>query len=134
MSKRDENPFRQPLSDAEVRHIGGGAPMSPSETALAMLQKGSTRGMVKIYLRKQGLPEHEIKRIVDSAEKSQKIRARGKGLLSMVAGSILIVICVGLMFIRETVLNHLFLGMIAGGVLFAKGLFSAVFGMDSNEG
>lgn len=98
-----------------------------------MLRQGATEGMVRSHLRTQGLSEHEIERTVETASKSLNLRVRGKGVLAMVSGAILVVISGCLMFVGETVPRLLLFGLVTGGVLFAKGFFSAVSGVESSR-
>lgn len=121
-SRQLSNPLQLNRSSPEV------------ESALEMVSQGATKGMMRARLRQQGLRDNAIEQAIQIAISNSKLKARGKGAISIAAGLCLIAISI-LVFLRQLnnqmgfpVMPNSILGI--GFVVTCRGLVSMLSGID----
>lgn len=106
------------------------------EQAALMIRNGSTAGMVRKFLREQGLSLEESNLVIAKAQSSTTRRARTKGTFWMIGGALMVAAGITAVLIRANNnaaggMRPLFYLIMGGIMVFCKGLIDAVSGIDS---
>lgn len=108
----------------------------PATTALEMVRTGATPGMVRRYLRSEGLSDADCDSIIDRSMRESSTQARIKGIWWIVGGAATLLLGIGITWNRYQntgTPGRMPLGIIiAGTVMLGKGVVAAVSGIDDD--